>query len=89
MSIELEPGEFVIFDRWLLHGSPANTSEQRRLGLVARIIPPQVRVDFRKMSPWFPELGVQIIRGVDGEGRNRVAPAPSADAGQPFQPTSV
>ena len=77
VSIELEPGEFVIFDRWLLHGSPANVSSQRRLGLAVRIIPPQVKVDISKMSPRFPELGVQVIRGSDTAGRNHIVPAPS------------
>ena len=77
VRIELAPGEFVIFDRWLLHGSPANTSDRQRLGLVARIIPPQVRVDLEKMSPRFAELGVQVIRGADGGGRNHIVPAPA------------
>lgn len=80
VSIELEPGEFVLFDRWLLHGSPANRSNGRRLGLVARIIPAHVRVDIDKMSPRFPELGVQLIRGSDTARRNRIVPAPRTTA---------
>ena len=80
VSIELEPGQFVIFDRWLLHGSPPNQSDQRRLGLVARIIPPEVKVDTEKMSPRFPELGVQVIRGTDTARRNRIVPPPTAVA---------
>ena len=78
VSIELEPGEFVIFDRWLLHGSPANLSDRRRLGLVARIVPAEVKVDTEKMSPRFPELGVQVIRGRDTAMRNRIVPPPAA-----------
>jgi ectoine hydroxylase-related dioxygenase (phytanoyl-CoA dioxygenase family) len=77
VSIELKPGEFFIFDRWLLHGSAANRSTRRRLGLSARIIPPRVRVDLEKMQPYFPELGVQLIRGEDTLGLNRIVPAPS------------
>ena len=78
VKIELGPGQFMIFDRWLLHGSPPNHSQHRRLGLVARIIPPQVKVDTERISPSFPELGVQVIRGTaDGTG-NRIVPAPGA-----------
>jgi hypothetical protein len=78
VKIELEPGEFFLFDRWLLHSSPANNSSGRRLGLSARIVPPTVRVDIANMSPTFPELGVQIIRGSDTLGRNRLVHPPGA-----------
>jgi non-haem Fe2+, alpha-ketoglutarate-dependent halogenase len=76
VRIELKPGEFFIFDRWLLHGSPPNESDRRRLGLSARIIPPHVRVHHDRMAPTFPELGVQIIRGEDSHRLSRIAPAP-------------
>ena len=87
VSVELEPGQFVIFDRWLLHGSPANTSAHRRLGLVARIIPADVRVDTERMSPRFPELGVQVIRGSANVTANRIVPPPIPAAA--LQPASA
>ncbi len=37
-SIELEPGEFIIFHSWLLHGSSPNTSSERRAALNVRYV---------------------------------------------------
>ena len=76
VTLELEPGQFVLFDRWLLHASPANSSNRRRLGLSARIVPTSVTIDFDRMSPRFPKLGAQVIRGEDRFGLNRVVPKP-------------
>jgi ectoine hydroxylase-related dioxygenase (phytanoyl-CoA dioxygenase family) len=76
VTIELAPGEFFLFDRWLLHGSPPNRSARRRLGLSARIVPVRVKVDFDRMSPCFPELGAQLIRGEDHLGLNRIVAVP-------------
>ncbi len=76
VTIELDPGEFILFDRWLVHGSPPNSSGRRRLGVAARYIPPAVKVDYDQMSPQFPELGVQVVRGADTARRSRVAPPP-------------
>ena len=39
VDIELEPGELVFFDVHLMHGSNANTSGERRAGLVFRYMP--------------------------------------------------
>lgn len=72
VAIELEPGGFVIFDRWLVHGSPANNSSRRRLGLAARLIPTSVAVDFSALKPQFPELAAQVVRGADRHGLNRM-----------------
>src|SRR5262249_37152786 len=55
----------------------ATESARRRLGLSARIIPPRVKVNTEKMRPYFPELGVQLIRGEDTLGLNRLVAAPS------------
>ena len=76
VTIELEPGQFFLFDRWLLHGSPANESNRRRLGLSVRIVPAYVRVDFERMSPRPPQLGAQVVHGEDRFGLNRIVPAP-------------
>ena len=39
VNIELEPGQVVLFDVYLIHGSTANTSGKRRAGLVYRYMP--------------------------------------------------
>ena len=39
VDIELEPGQLVLFDVYLMHGSNANTSGKRRAGLVYRYMP--------------------------------------------------
>ena len=39
VNIELSPGQVVIFDVYLIHGSNANTSGKRRAGLVYRYMP--------------------------------------------------
>ena len=39
IDIELEPGQVVLFDVYLIHGSNANTSGKRRAGLVYRYMP--------------------------------------------------
>ena len=39
VDIELDPGDLVFFDVYLMHGSNANTSGERRAGLVYRYMP--------------------------------------------------
>ena len=39
VDLELEPGQLVLFDVYLMHGSNANTSGKRRAGLVYRYMP--------------------------------------------------
>ena len=39
VNVELEPGQVVLFDVYLIHGSTANTSGKRRAGLVYRYMP--------------------------------------------------
>ena len=39
VDLELEPGQMVLFDVFLMHGSNANTSGKRRAGLVYRYMP--------------------------------------------------
>lgn len=82
VNVELEPGQFVIFDGRVLHSSPANTSNRRRLGLALRFIPPQVRVNIDHEMRVFTqrEYGVQLVRGADTIGLNPIRPAPSAES---------
>lgn len=39
VDIELEPGQMVLFDAHLMHGSTANSSGKRRAGMVYRFMP--------------------------------------------------
>ncbi|MBH67787.1 MAG: phytanoyl-CoA dioxygenase [Rhodospirillaceae bacterium] len=77
VDIELKPGELVFFDVYLMHGSNANTSGERRAGLVYRYMPSTSLFDRSvedkvnksghlvsyKNRPLFPILG-------DDPGRN-------------------
>jgi ectoine hydroxylase-related dioxygenase (phytanoyl-CoA dioxygenase family) len=40
VPVLLEPGEFIIYHGWLLHGSSPNASARRRAGLNMRFAPP-------------------------------------------------
>ncbi len=44
VDIELEPGQFILFNERVLHHSEINTSNLQRCGLSIRLIPPIVRV---------------------------------------------
>jgi ectoine hydroxylase-related dioxygenase (phytanoyl-CoA dioxygenase family) len=76
VAIELEAGEFFLFDTWLLHSSRANTSGRRRAALSVRYTTPDVTVAVETLSPLVPGYGVQPVRGEEREHRNPVAPPP-------------
>ena len=78
VAIELEAGEFFLFDTWLLHSSRANTSGRRRTALSVRYTTPDVTVAAQTMSPLVPGYGVQLVRGQVQARRNPMAPAPAA-----------
>jgi ectoine hydroxylase-related dioxygenase (phytanoyl-CoA dioxygenase family) len=78
VPIELEPGQFFLFDRWLVHRSPVNRSNAPRIGLSARFTTPAVRVDCKRLVARTPAYGVQLVRGSDHFGYNRSAPIPEA-----------
>lgn len=44
VNMELEPGQFFLFNERLLHRSAANNSAKRRMGLAVRCITPIVRI---------------------------------------------
>jgi hypothetical protein len=69
VDMELEPGQFFIFNEHTLHHSEANRSQRRRLGLAVRIIPPLVRM----LSYDHDRHGSLVMRGVDTLGFNRPA----------------
>lgn len=77
VHMELRPGEFFLFDEKLVHGSAANYSSFRRLGLAIRMTVPTVRVDHSRL------LGGRhrniVVRGRDeiGLNLNQEPPAPA------------
>lgn len=44
VSLEMQPGEFVLFNERTMHHSEANRSDKRRIGLAVRVIIPIVKV---------------------------------------------
>jgi ectoine hydroxylase-related dioxygenase (phytanoyl-CoA dioxygenase family) len=76
VAIELEPGEFFLFDTWVLHSSMANTSGRRRTALSVRYTTPDVTVAANTLSPSVSGYGVQLVRGQLRDSKNRVAPPP-------------
>lgn len=64
VPLVLKPNECSLHDGRLMHGSPPNTSTQRRCGYTMRYIPTSVK--------WTPEAGHQIYlaRGKDIAGNN-------------------
>ena len=77
-DIVLEPGQISLHDVYLVHGSGANLSERRRMGLVLRIMPATsfYNHDSGKIkedagSPHgYSNRALFLLRGVDRSGRN-------------------
>lgn len=44
VSLEVPPGHFILFSERVIHGSGPNTSEDRRMAVNFRLIPPSVKV---------------------------------------------
>ncbi|MGK0171464.1 MAG: non-heme Fe2+,alpha-ketoglutarate-dependent halogenase [Gammaproteobacteria bacterium] len=79
VNLEVQPGEVAIFDYRLAHASHPNSSDERRIGIGVRYIPPsarQVRNDWDCAS---------LLRGHDPRGHFELEPEPSRD----FDPPAV
>ena len=79
VNVELEPGEGSIFAFRIAHASHPNRSDDRRIGLAIRFIPPdarQVRSDHDSVA---------LVRGVDTHGHFELEPEPACD----FDPGAV
>ncbi|HUJ36075.1 MAG TPA: phytanoyl-CoA dioxygenase family protein [Hyphomicrobium sp.] len=72
VSIELEPGEMSLHHVRLVHGSPPNLSEDRRIGFAIRYVPTSVRQIIGTDS-------ATLVRGTDRFGHFEPEPAPAAD----------
>lgn len=77
-DIILEPGQISLHDVYLVHGSAANHSERRRMGLVLRIMPANSfynhdsgKLKEEKGSPHgYSNRALFLLRGEDKSGRN-------------------
>ena len=81
VNVELEPGEGSFFAFRISHASHPNRTDDRRIGLAIRFIPPdarQVRSDHDSVA---------LVRGVDTHGHFELElePEPERD----FDPTAV
>ena len=71
VDMVMRAGEFVLFNERTLHHSFANSSDQRRLGLAIRYIPPLTRVtDYDRHGPQ-PHV-LPVVAGTDRLGFNRL-----------------
>ena len=74
VQLEMEPGEFILFNERTMHHSEPNRSQLRRMALAVRVIIPCVRV----LKYDSDNHGVVVISGQDKLGFNRHSDPPSA-----------
>jgi hypothetical protein len=72
VTIELEPGEISLHHVRVVHGSPANPSDDRRIGFAIRYIPTSVAQVTGRDS-------ATLVRGTDRFGHFDLEPRPTAD----------
>ena len=77
VTITLEPGEMSLHHVRLVHGSPANISDDRRIGFAIRYIPTHVRQIVGEDS-------ATLVRGEDRFGHFELEPRPTSDMDPPM-----
>jgi hypothetical protein len=77
VAIELEPGEMSLHHVRLVHGSPPNPSNDRRIGLAIRSIPTSVKQIAGEDS-------ATLVRGVDEHHHFALEPRPTKDMDPEF-----
>ena len=77
VTIELEPGEMSLHHVRLVHGSPPNPSNDRRIGFAIRYIPTSVKQVAGEDS-------ATLVRGVDAEHHFEHEPRPTRDMDPAF-----
>jgi non-haem Fe2+, alpha-ketoglutarate-dependent halogenase len=77
VAIELEPGEMSLHHVRLVHGSPPNPSNDRRIGFAIRYIPTSV-------SQVAGEDSATLVRGVDEHRHFELEPRPATDMDPAF-----
>lgn len=73
VDIVLQPGEFSLHHVRLVHGSDANTSDDRRIGFAIRYLPTYVK------QTAGPRDTAMLVRGVDSYHHFESEPRPKAD----------
>lgn len=73
VNIELNTGEAALFDYSIAHASPPNRSDDRRIGIVLRYIPPNTR---QLLADWD---SAALVRGADKYGHFEHEPVPQCD----------
>jgi len=76
INMELEPGEFFLFNEKTLHHSNKNVSSKRRMGLTARMTLPIVKIT-HDIPPLFPGHVALMACGHDTMGFNRLGTPPN------------
>jgi chlorinating enzyme len=79
VCLELAPGEIALFDYRLAHASDPNESDDRRIGIGIRYIPPTAR---QVVADWD---SASLVRGRDTCGHFELEPEPRRD----FDPPAV
>jgi non-haem Fe2+, alpha-ketoglutarate-dependent halogenase len=77
VAIELQPGEMSLHHVRLVHGSPPNPSNDRRIGFAIRYIPTSVKQIAGEDS-------ATLVRGVDNEHNFAHEPRPRSDMDPAF-----
>src|SRR5262249_31655572 len=72
VRLDLEPGEISLHHVRLVHGSPPNTSDERRIGFAIRYIPTYVR-------QLFGDDSASLVRGEDRYRYFELEPRPKQD----------
>ena len=72
VDLEMQPGEFILFNERTLHHSKANHSNLRRIGLAVRAIVPIVNV----LKYDSEDHALHVIHGEDTMGFNRLTQPP-------------
>lgn len=75
VNMELEPGQFFLFNEKMLHHSEPNRSDRRRMGLAVRMTLPMVKIDHDR-KPLHPGHHAILVRGEDYMGFNRLMEPP-------------
>ena len=72
VRLDLEPGEISLHHVRLVHGSPSNTSDDRRIGFAIRYIPTYLR-------QLFGDDSASLVRGEDRYRHFELEPRPVRD----------
>ena len=79
VNLEVDTGKAVIFSYRIAHASHPNRSNDRRIGLAIRYIPPDARQQYAETD------SATLVRGEDTAGHFELEPEPTCD----FDPVAV